>query len=407
MQDTLIGVSASYNIEPDAAWSAAQQYKTYLRKGASLATIPSFRSTINGIDNLKFCYPLAGVPIVAYTLLNAVDEHASVRALGNEEVRNLVELMNDELKTRITFEHEGRKLSLGNSFDRLFTGYASERNYFVTGDIPFARGYTGTKYDGDIVIDFNARSLLRGLTHITRNFYNVGKVDDDVQPFKEPNVYFFSERGLAGLMRMADFFYSNRKDGGLCQAVVEYINEEAHTNKRFRTNLCKVALPLGLEIGKTYLQKRYQLNRPLNLERVSDLLSILYQFDWRFSFQHHDIFRMLDIDGINNDWVLYEGLVRTLESRGKLDGRIGRLRTAIAANRDRFPVVSNFEDILKSYTKAIDEHLPAEHQVNFQNLEEFFERFRTEGSRELADLILSSPRPEPAGTRAGRSPPRR
>jgi hypothetical protein len=407
MQDTLIGISASYNIDQDAPRHAAEQYRKYLENKSSLATIPMYRSTIDGIDNLKFLYPIGGVPIVAHTILNAIDEKASVRVLGNQEVHSLVDLMNEELGTKVAYVPEGSKLSLGKSFDRIFTGCAAGRNYFVTGDIPFAQGYTKVPYQADVVIDFNSQSLLDGFSHIRRNFYNHGSINGAVHPFKEPNIFYFTARGLPVVMRMADFFYQNRKEGGLYRALVEYIRAETETNTHFRMKLGMIGLPLVLEVATVYLQKRSGLRRPINLKRAGWILSKAYQLDWRFTFTHKDIFRMLDIDGINNDWVLYEGLARTLKARGKLDPRIRTIQTALQANHDTFPVVSHFEDIVRSYTRAIDEHLAPSERIDFQRLEEFFKRHETAGSVELADLILSSPRLEPSGIRAFRDRPGR
>lgn len=403
MEDTLIGISASYNITENAPEKAAKEYRRYIQRGSKLISLLSLRSTIDGIDNLKFLYPIAGVPIVAYTILNAVDQGAAVRVVGSTEVKNLVGLINEELKTGIDFVHEGKRaaaLGLGNSLDRLFTGYLRSRNIFVTGDIPFARGYAKIPYRGDLVIDFNTPRLLESVTHLKRNFYNRGSVDGTIQAFKEANIYYFTEKGFDVLLPLADLFYQNRKAGGLYRALIEYIKLETMRNERFRNNLRKVAFPIAKQVGIIALQNTVRLKHPADLEKCNNLVSFLYKIDWRFTFTHGDIFRMLDIDGINNDWVLYEGLVRQLEESGNLDERIVRLRRTVSANKAMFPIYEHFEEILHSFMHQVDEHLPQRHRINFRTLEEFYEKNKTEGSRELADLILSSQRQEQHGTPA-------
>lgn len=393
----LIGIGASYDFDLNPGLKAAKKYLKDIRKGSSLTTIPIYRGSIGSIDNLKFMYPLGQnqVPIVAYTLLNAVDQYQKVRVTGNKEVKALSELMNDLFNTNIEFRSEGdqEKLSLSNTFIRLFGENRTNENLFVTGDIPFAKNYCKTNYEGDVVLDFNTGSLLRNLPNTKRNFYNEGQIGDRADWFKEPNVYFFTDEGFPALHDMADHFYKNRKAGGLPRALASYLYHKYKTDKKFKKPFKKNMKDLGIELA-TAVAQNYNFDvDPLNFDKDNKIISELFNIDWRFEFIHDDVFRMLDVDGLNNDFIVTDGIARNLESADKLDGRLIKLGEAIQSEINYFPLIANFEEMILEYGKQIDENLPDEHKLEIESMEEFRKKYqeKEKGSiDELTEVIIKA-----------------
>jgi len=354
MSDTVIGVSASYDIDENPAEKAAYKYSKDIQNNSSLCTIPLYRGDIHGIDNLKFLYPLNGIPMIAYTLLNAVDQQADCRVIGPGKVGKLAELMNDELGSSITYIKEGPEPALSGSITALLHD-AGSRNYFVAGDIPMARDYVTTGYEGDVVYDFNTRNLL--VDGIVRNFYNKATTGALTRDFKEPNVYYCSKKGSRMIMEAADFFFSSRKNGGLADAIVEFTKYKYSSDENFRRALRSNWVGFTIQVAKVYLQKAKVPIGPIKLDKMSSIASKLFNSDWRFTFMHNDLFRMLDIDGLNNDWPMYDRAAANLEQAGKLDRRLIRIREAIRSNIGDFPLLQNFEDVVRAYVGQVNEHL--------------------------------------------------
>ncbi len=383
-EEITIGISASYNIERNPYEEAAKKYLKDIENNSALQTIPLYRSQVLGIDNLKFLYTLSGVPIIAHTVLNALSERASgkdvnVRVVGNDEVGRLISLLNNELDENMEFVHEGAKLSLSNSLEKLFEGETTAQNYFVTGDIPYARGYTDSGYFADLTFDLNSHRLSEKLDSVKRNFYSKGKIGDEEHMFKEPNIFHFREEGYMVLKDFSDIFYENRKSGGLPNAMYEYFSKRVSVDKEFSK---RVMINLGKgyrQIINMAMQKgRFTRNiaAPINFNVVNDVASSLFEIDFEFRFTHRDIFRMLDIDGLNNDWIMYEMISRRLERRGNQDDRLTKLQAALKdkTTLKEFPLIENLEEVIKEYTLRIDEHLPADKKISFTNLKTFFQR---------------------------------
>jgi hypothetical protein len=392
MKDTIIGVSGSYDIKENSVEKAAIKYKKDIEHESNIRTVPLYRSDIMGIDNVKFMYPLAGVPIIAYTLLNAVDQNCEVRVTGNDEVENLVDLMNSEFNFGIKFNHEGKDLSLANSLLKLFSEDIGKGNYFVTGDVPFAKNYTTSNYDGDVVLDLNTENLIKPFTYISRNFYNKGKRQNQHLGFKEPNVYYFSNTGFGTIQEAANIFFENRKGGGLSHAVGEYLKSKYQSDEMFKKGLKKNKFRFAIEVSKAFFQKFSIPTPAINFDKLNPVISKdLYGIDWRFEFLHNDIFRMLDIDGLNNDYVLYNGIANKLEQRDKLDERLVKVRNAINSNKNLFPVVINFESIIGEYINQVNEHLEDNLKLKFENLDKFCEMYQNKNSiNELTNHFLVS-----------------
>ena len=394
MKDLIIGVSGSYDIKDNSTLEAAIKYKKDIENESSIRTVPLYRSNIVGIDNVKFMYPMAGIPIIAYTLLNAVDQNCEVRATGNCEVGNLVDLMNSELKLDIIFNHEGKDLSLANSLLKLFSDDIGKGNYFVTGDIPFAKNYTKSNYKGDVVLDLNTENLIKPFTYTSRNFYNKGKRQNQHLGFKEPNVYYFSDVGFGTIQEAANIFFENRKGGGLSYAVGEYLKSKYQSDDMFKEGLKKNKFRFAIEISKAFFQKFSIPSPAINFDKLNPVISKdLYGIDWRFEFLHNDIFRMLDIDGLNNDFILYNGIANKLEQSRNMDERLLKVRDAINANKELFPVVNNFEFIINEYINQVNEHLEGNLKLNFKSLDDFCNQYENLNSiKELTNHFLKQER---------------
>lgn len=381
MKDTIIGVSGSYNFEDNYAQKVSSKFMKDFEEGSKLQTIPIYRTKFDGIDNLKFMYPIAGIPIFAYTLLNAVDQNVEVRATGNEEIGDLVDLMNDELNLDIKFKHEGKDLSLSNSFLKLFSDDIGKKNYFVSGDIPLATDYISNNYTGDVVIDLNVKELLDPFNHTSRNFYNEGKINQQISRFKEGNIYFMSETGFDKLNEAANIFFRNRKNGGLITAVGEYFKTKYQSDEMFKKGLLKNKFLFAKEIGKVFFQ-RFNIPVPaLNFNRLNKVISEdFFDIDWRFEFIHDDVFRLLDIDGLNNDYTLYDGITKNIERQGMLDERLIQVREGIKDNKNKFPVVNNFESIIYEYIQQVNEHLDDNFKFEFVGIDNFINKYQNNAS---------------------------
>ena len=401
-QDILIGISASYNHDLNAPEEAAKKYLKDITSGSSLQTLPLFRSEILGVDNLKFLYPINGVPIVAYTMINAIDEgicgqNVKVGITGNSEVGKLVDLINDEIKTSIEFTDEGENTSLSNSFDKLFGGKLLKENYFVTGDVPLAKGYTKSKYSADLTIDLNSKFLIEHLNYVKRNFYSRATRNNELHDFKEPNIYHFTPEGYPILKQFTDIFYANRKNGALPTALRQFVNDKLVNDKIFRERFISQATILVPQFFNAGMQASRQFREmafPINFDEVNHAVSDIFEINFELGFTHKDVFRLIDIDGLNNDFVLYELITKELDKHGKQDARVKKIKLALtdSQNLKEFPLLMNFEDVLREYTNQIDIHLPDQHKINFNNLYSFFEKEKTKQEKaalELTELVLN------------------
>jgi hypothetical protein len=381
--DVTIGISASYNIEKNPYKEAADKYMKDIKRGSSLQTIPLTRSQVLGVDNVKFLYTLSGVPIIGYTIINALNEkpsgkNAVVRVVGNAEVGRFVELINQELEEKVEFSHEGGELSLSNSLEKLFEGKTTGQNYFVTGDIPYARGYTNSGYNANLTFDLNSQRLFDNLKSIKRNFYSKGSLKKEEHLFKEPNIFHFTENGYRLLKEFSDVFYANRKNGGLPNALYEYLSEKIIKDREFRKDIMTHAPNLAPQIINVVMQKvsmTREMAYPINFNVINEVASTLYRMDVEFRFTHRDVFRMLDIDGLNNDWVMYEMISRKLDHDGRYDKRIKKLQKALKdkTTLKEFPLLENLEEIVREYVSQVNAFLPKDRKIAFSGIESFFQ----------------------------------
>jgi hypothetical protein len=382
-KNTLIGISGSYDFDAYAAFNAANKYQNDIDSGNVLRTIPIFRGMIDGIHNLKFCYPVNSIPIIVRTALRGLELTDNVRITGDDEEKIDIEILNDEIGSKVEFVHEGYdedELKISNSLDNLFGDSKYKHNYFVTGDIPFARNYINPNYNSDIIADLNSRELLKKCMYIKRNFYNKAKYKGKIHYFKEPNIYYFSDNAIAFMKEISETLFNNRKNGGLAIAAWEYltekiINELSDSKGMYKALAAKKVIKNMGSLGLEYLKLKWQKSHldsafALDFKRCNRSLSSFFDLDVNICFMHKDIFRMLDIDGLNNDWTLYEGVASKLESKYDFPV-IKRLQRAFEANKKDLPVFNNFEELIERYIKDINEHLEKKNKIKFNSLDSF------------------------------------
>ena len=174
-------------------------------------------------------------------------------------------------------------------------------------------------------------------------------------------------------------------------AVWENVMKMYKTDEYFRRELKKQGIPLFYELLKGFLQKKELISFPINLDRCSRAISKLCNLDFRIVFLHQDIFRMLDIDGLNNDLLLYSEVMRNLESAGKLDKRLITLRDEIRANKKMFPTLEHADEIIIEYMKQVDTHLPREYRINAPSFQEFQDKCTdAKAAEELTNVVINS-----------------
>jgi len=373
-----IGVSSSYNIMSNPAESAAEKYMSDCENGSCLRTIPIYRGTVAGIDFSKFDmaqYP-GGPPIIARSVLNATDQ-ACTRHVGGI----YSELLSPQLEAiagNYGFIPEGNDLSLSNSIRRLFNDSDADMFYFVPGDVPYAKGYTESHPLADVLIDLNTRRLL--VPGLERNFYNWAKVDGTKEYFKEPNVYIFSKKGYDVMVDVSNDFFANRKGGGLYHAIIGYISNIKENNAELYSRLKQAGIPLAYEIVKVAAQKGFKINGHkvhipvphIDFDRANRKLSNIFELDWKFAYHHNDTFRLIDIDGLNNDWVLYAAIGMIKAKRGEEDPRLVELRNGM--DKNKFPLTFDLEDIMAEYIHQVNSYMPKKHRIEFKGIQDFIDR---------------------------------
>jgi hypothetical protein len=220
--------------------------------------------------------------------------------------------------------------------------------------------------EGDVVIDLNTDALTTD--NINRNFYNKGTCGKTSRHFKEANIYALSPKGMGIITEAAGVFYDNRKGGGLIDGIIEYARRKYRTDENFKQEFRKNWHSLGYEISKAAMQRITGYVPAINFDRCNRILSDMFGLRWRFTFCHNDIFRMLDIDGLNNDFIMYDTLVQRIEDMGMLDSRLVRLRSAIDAEVRHFPVLEDFQGLLEEYVAQVNSHLDKRHRIDVREL---------------------------------------
>jgi len=360
----LIGISASNNNYRNPAKKAASNYKGYLANGSSLQSLTILRGDICGIDNNKAMYPLARVPVIGYIAHHAELQNKPVKIVGDSQTSDFTEFLNDLWGTDIEFVDEGKHLSLSNSIYCLFNDSIYDWNILVMSDVPMVRDYANHDHTGDIVICYNAERLTSGL-NIKRNFYTLGSDETETQWFKEPNLFFFRKKGLSVVFDASNDMYKFRKAGGLPIGLTYHFAKRSWQDPSFGRKLWHYKKELYNEIRKTHEHKKNKVDAvPVDFKKFSRIIKDLYGIHLELTFSHNDIFRLLDMDGLNNDWVMYEHLMQKLFSQGKMHPRLVQLREAMKTEKHRFPIVNDFHGLAMEYLSQVNHHLPKKHRLH-------------------------------------------
>ncbi|MBI4738666.1 hypothetical protein HY772_03755 [Candidatus Woesearchaeota archaeon] len=181
-------------------------------------------------DENKFLMPLyRDVPVLVFTVMPAVAYDCNVAVVGSDEVKTVVDALNDHLKhwkkRPIHFTHEGDKTSLPRSILAGAQALSIDDKtpfLFVAGDLPFFSRYLPLLYhqrarDHVGVYTVNAKQYMfpDGDVFIPRNFYHV-LVDDrgNKVDWKESNTPILT-RDIPFLQEVATELYADRQGGSI------------------------------------------------------------------------------------------------------------------------------------------------------------------------------------------------
>lgn len=335
VKNVIIGVS--YNLQDSAQVSDrnvmkyAEEYKK--RHNREVHKLERF---INGKDNLKFLYPLSGVPMVCFGMINAMHSQAErVCVVGSRDVENVVSIFSEvfhEQEGRFVFSHEGKELSLANTLRRGYEALAEEGPVlWVPGDIPFFTGLDGMLGDKDafghsVVMDFNAEENIfpenNGMARkFNKTFHHtlLNYQGRDLR-IKEPNPMIFNLGMIGDIGRWPVFnsFYGSRKSGGVG---IKTLLSSSLSLGLYQT--MRVALLSAQKLPEFY---KGRIDSP-TAEEIANLIMP----GTKLKAEHKDLSRLIDIDSFEDHYA-YEAWLALGEGKISLYPYlqdVERLRKAI------------------------------------------------------------------------------
>jgi len=165
----------------------------------------------------KFNFPLAGIPIIAYTMFNAARTSLErIAVVGDELTEGTVEAFSDYFQDdRFTYVNEGdsKNWTMSETFRRGKDAVKAEEgevSLVLMGDLPFAWNLEHLLIDPDIadndaVLDLNTRGRV-GL--FFPRYYHLRIKHRGHWFAKEPNLYLMD---VEKILPIADMIYSGRK----------------------------------------------------------------------------------------------------------------------------------------------------------------------------------------------------
>lgn len=202
------------------------------------------RDSTAEIDNLKFLYPIDGIPTIAYVLMNLVkSDLRDIAVVGNKDIKDVVDAFIDLYKPKqeISFEDEGSIWGIDNTLlkGRNLLKSDNELVLICPGDVPFLydvnkiiRNRFQKRYQGV----FNLNTKKKNGKYFPRNYHmdvsgllakecNPSLVDLNAIPYDLIKIVYSNYRKFYASEESRPTFPIKKKD--MFDFVREYIREPA------------------------------------------------------------------------------------------------------------------------------------------------------------------------------------
>lgn len=196
------------------------------------------RAEDDKIDRLKFLFPVFGIPIMCYSLVNLIHSSlAEIVVIGSFEVKTVLDHFLEIIGTNgksIQFVNEDpQNLNLGKTLVLGWSKLSTTPNelvLFQPGDLPFAYDLEKVIRDDDLgthnlILWVNSRQKMFPQRQedlesefVQRNYHYrmIDEKNNEVHDLKEPNVYPINLSGVE--QDIIDLLHETRKDGKVFQA---------------------------------------------------------------------------------------------------------------------------------------------------------------------------------------------
>jgi len=301
----------------------AQREITSGKKGISHLIL---RARDDKIDQLKFLFPIHGIPIMCYVLGNLLQSSLrEIVVIGSAEVEKVfnrfLEVVEPHEK-KITFVREDpdnlslrQTMALGGS--KLMVE-PNELILFQPGDLPFMYDIEKVLHDKDIqhfnlLLWLNSRQKMfphyqedPDSEFVQRN-YHYRAIDEDINELhdmKEPNVYPINLTAFKP--DIIDELHASRKDGGILQAAIKQAIKHPGRFLKLIPIIAKQIRRFESDLKQFRKNDDYQFGMHVNNfdDGVSALLDIAFKTKL-----HSDPSFVSDVDALE-DWEDFESLTQ-------------------------------------------------------------------------------------------------
>ncbi|MFQ5443594.1 MAG: hypothetical protein ACE5EK_03145 [Nitrospinales bacterium] len=234
-------VSFSHNRHPSrkqADQLSIEKARREMAEGKQGISHLILRAEDDKIDRLKFLFPVFGIPIMCYSLVNLIHSSlAEIVVIGSVEVKmildHFLEIIGSNGKSIQFVNEDPQNLNLGKT---LVLGWSklsltpNELVLFQPGDLPFAYDLEKVLRDDDLrthnlILWMNSRQKMFPRRQedpesefVQRNYHYrvIDEMNNEVHDLKEPNVYPINLSGIE--QDIIDLSHETRKDGKVFQA---------------------------------------------------------------------------------------------------------------------------------------------------------------------------------------------
>ena len=301
----------------------AQREITSGKKGISHLIL---RARDDKIDQLKFLFPIHGIPIMCYVLGNLLQSSLrEIVVIGSAEVEKVFNRFLEVVEPRekkITFVREDpdnlslrQTMALGGS--KLMVE-PNELILFQPGDLPFMYDIEKVLHDKDIqhfnlLLWLNSRQKMfphyqedPDSEFVQRN-YHYRAIDEDINELhdmKEPNVYPINLTAFKP--DIIDELHASRKDGGILQAAIKQAIKHPGRFLKLIPIIAKQILRFESDLKQFRKNDDYQFGMHFNNfdKGISTLLDIAIKTKL-----HSDPSFVSDVDALE-DWEDFESLTQ-------------------------------------------------------------------------------------------------
>jgi hypothetical protein len=284
------------------------------------------RARDDEIDQLKFLFPIHGIPIMCYSLGNLLQSSLKeIVVIGSPEVEQVLNRFLEVIEPRdkkITFVQEDpdnlslrQTMALGKS---KLTVEANELVLFQPGDLPFMYDIEKVLHDKDIqhfnlMLWLNSRQRMfpyyqedPDSEFVQRNYHYRAIYEgiNELHDMKEPNVYPINLTALKP--DIIDELHSSRKDGKIFQVGIRQAMKYPGRFLKLIPVLMKQILHFESDLKRFRHNDKYQFGMHIkNFHKgVSALLDITFKTK-----AHSDPSFVSDVDALE-DWEDFESLTQ-------------------------------------------------------------------------------------------------